>query len=84
MSIVLKAEELIKKHPDFSESIDLSEFYYTFSMLGIYLDKPDKVIEYFIQLINYNQNYEKKKFLSRIIEWKVLENKRLLSKLKND
>lgn len=80
----LKAEELLKKNPDFSELIDLSEFYYTFSMLGIYLDKPDKVIEYFIQLINYNQNYEKKKFLSRIIEWKVLENKRLLSKLKND
>lgn len=80
----VKSEELLKKNPDFSERIDLSEFFYNFSTCAIYLDKPEKVIEYYIQLMNYNLNYEKKKFLSKRVEWKVLENKRSLSKAKHD
>lgn len=79
-----KAEEILKNNPDLTDKIDLSEFYYTFATSALYLDNYGKVIEYFIQLINYNQNYEPKKFLSKKIEWSVLMNKRKSQSLRND
>jgi len=65
------------------DKVDLSEFYYTFAASALYLDNYQKVIEYFIQLINYNQSYPPKKFLSKRIEWKVKEEKRQALKSKN-
>jgi len=79
-----KAEEILRNKPDLTEKIDLSEFYYTFAASAFYLDNYGKVIEYFIQLINYNQNYEPKKILSKKIEWSVLMNKRRSQSLMND
>lgn len=80
----LKAEEILKNNPELMEKIDLSEFFYTFATAALYLDNYGKVIEYFIQLANYNQNFEPKKILSKKIEWRVRENKKKSQKLMND
>jgi spermidine synthase len=78
-----KVEQILKDNPDLIDKVDLSEFYYTFAASALYLDNYQKVIEYFIQLINYNQSYPPKKFLSKRIEWKVKEEKRQALKSKN-
>jgi hypothetical protein len=79
-----KAEDILKNNLDLLDKLDLSDFYYTFAMSAFYLDNYGKVIEYFIQLANYNQNYQPKKILGKKIEWKVLEDKRKSKELRND
>lgn len=79
-----KVESILNDNPDLIDKVDLSEFYYTFAASALYLDNYQKVIEYFIQLINYNQSYPPKKLLSKRIEWRVKEEKRQAAKSKND
>ncbi len=79
-----KVEQILKDNPHLINHFDLSEFFYTFAASAFYTDNYQKVIEYFIQLANYNQNYQPKKFLSKKIEWKVKEAKRQTQKIKND
>ncbi|MCX8056862.1 MAG: fused MFS/spermidine synthase [Ignavibacteria bacterium] len=71
-----KAEEILIKNPKLGDEFDLSDFYHTYALSAFYLDNYGKVIEYFIQLANYNQNYKPKKILSKRIEWKVREAKK--------
>lgn len=80
----IKAEKIFQQNPDLFNQTDLSEYFYTFALSAIYLNEFGKVIEYFIQLINYNQNYPSKKFLSKRIEWKVNQEKRFAEKSKSD
>lgn len=79
-----KVENILKNNPELINQVDLSEFFYTFASSALYLDNYEKVIEYFLQLINYNQNYPMKKYLSKRIEWKVKEEKRQAAKSKTD
>lgn len=79
-----KAEEILKNNPQLIDKYDLSEFYYTFATSALYLDNYEKVIEYFIQLLNYNQSYEPKKILSKKIEWRVRLNKSSSQEIRND
>ncbi|MGB9664708.1 MAG: fused MFS/spermidine synthase [Ignavibacteria bacterium] len=79
-----KVENILKDNPHLINQLDLSEYFYTFATSALYTDNYEKVIEYFIQLINYNQNYPLKKYLSKRIEWKVKEDKRQAQKSKID
>lgn len=79
-----KVESILKENPDLINQLDLSEFFYTFAVSALYTNNYEKVVEYFIQLINYNQNYPQKKYLSKRIEWKVKEDKKEAQKSKID
>lgn len=71
-----KIEDIINRNSGIVNQIDLSEFFYTYTTTAFYLNQFDKVIEYYLQLVNYNLNYEPKQILSKRIEWKVLERKK--------
>lgn len=79
----IKAEKIFQSNPDLLNELDLSEYFHTFALSALHLNEYGEVIEYFIQLINYNQNYPSKKFLSKRIEWKVNQDKRLKEKSKS-
>ncbi len=79
----IRAEKIFQQNPDLFNQSDLSEYFYTFALSAIYLNEYGKVVEYFIQLVNYNQNYPSKKFLSKRIEWRVNQEKRLTEKSKS-
>ncbi|MBU2445258.1 MAG: fused MFS/spermidine synthase [Bacteroidetes bacterium] len=66
-----KAESILKDRRDLLHLIPLSDFYYTYSSVSMYLNNYEKVIEYFLQFINTNPNHPRKEFLKRKLDWRL-------------
>lgn len=70
-SLCRKVAELIKEFPDIVYSIPMDEFYYTYAMVGHYMDMPEITFENYLGLININSSYEKLWVLRRMVAWKL-------------
>ena len=62
-----KATEIIQNNPDFRASLPMDEYYYTFALVGFYLDLPEVSFENYFNLINYNSAYAKLFYLRRLV-----------------
>jgi spermidine synthase/tetratricopeptide (TPR) repeat protein len=66
-----KAENIFKDRKDILPLVSLSDFYYTYATASMHMNDYEKVIEYFLQLINSNPNHPQKELLRRRLDWRL-------------
>jgi len=77
MEYCKKAENILKDRVDLLGQVPLSELYYAYAAVSMYLNNYEKVVEYFMQLINADPNHPQKENLRRKLEWRLKSEKKL-------
>jgi tetratricopeptide (TPR) repeat protein len=67
----LRVEKILRADPGLIKSIDAEAYYYLGAVSGYYVNDYEKVIGYYIALINFNRNYHDRFSLRRLMSWQT-------------
>lgn len=71
-----RVEKIIRANPDMIKLIDAESYYYLGAVSALYMTDYEKVVGYYIALINLNRDYNDIFHLRRLMSWQTLQNKK--------
>lgn len=63
------SENYLKRFPILIKSVKANDFYYVGAMINLYKKEYEKVLGYYLALMNYNSNYENLFRLRKLVSW---------------